>query len=54
MAENTKKCAHSRCSCTAAEDSDYCTAYCENIAETDINTITCECGHSGCQGEILT
>ena len=44
--EKTKECAHPSCNCTAAEDSDYCSAYCEGQAKTP--DIICGCGHAGC------
>ena len=45
---DTKKCAHPACSCSAAKDSDYCSAYCEGQATTP--DLKCSCGHMGCSG----
>lgn len=47
MAENTK-CKHDLCVCPATEDSDYCSDFCENSAESDMIAIKCDCGHPGC------
>ena len=43
-----KKCAHPACSCMT--DKKYCSTYCENHKDTA--EIACECGHSGCKGDI--
>ncbi len=42
------KCAHPSCSCPKADDSNYCSAYCEGAGDTI--EIACNCGHAGCQG----
>jgi hypothetical protein len=41
-----EKCAHPACACHRAEDSKYCSAYCEDAKDT--TEITCGCGHAGC------
>jgi hypothetical protein len=47
MAETkTEKCAHPSCVCAAAQDSKFCSAFCEGA--TDHPDITCNCGHAGC------
>jgi hypothetical protein len=48
MANDGKKCKHNLCDCAAAEDSDYCSEYCENASDTGITEIACSCGHPGC------
>lgn len=45
---DTKKCAHDRCSCTAAEGSKYCSPICEDSKDT--TTMGCDCPHPGCSG----
>lgn len=47
MADERKQCAHPGCTCMAAEDSDYCGAYCENAGKDEME-IACACGHEGC------
>lgn len=42
----SEKCAHPACNCTAAPDSKYCGAYCEDAK--DITELACDCGHPGC------
>ena len=44
------KCAHSNCSCTAAQDSKYCSSHCETAKGS--SQISCECGHPNCAGRI--
>lgn len=48
MADKTK-CSYEMCPCMATEDSDYCSAICENADDTDEVVIKCECGHPGCE-----
>jgi hypothetical protein len=49
MAEQ-KKCANAPCDCLPAEDSNYCSAYCEGAeAGTDV---VCHCGHAECHGDV--
>lgn len=50
MADNNAKCAHPNCNCPPAQDSKYCSAYCEGAAGTI--EIGCHCGHAGCGGDI--
>jgi hypothetical protein len=50
MAE-TKKCAHEFCKCMAAPDSDYCSTFCQD--SKDLTTLTCDCGHPGCEAAKL-
>jgi hypothetical protein len=47
MAEDNK-CAHEGCICQKMQDSDYCSAFCENAEASGVTTIQCECGHPGC------
>ena len=50
MAETTVgKCAHPGCNCTTAKDKQYCSEYCESVAERP--SIACECGHGQCAAE---
>lgn len=44
--EDDDKCEHPSCNCRATDDSDYCSAYCENAEDTV--EIACDCGHPGC------
>jgi hypothetical protein len=47
MADNrTEKCAHPSCVCVAANDSRFCSAFCEG--STDHPDIICNCGHGAC------
>ena len=41
-----EECAHPSCVCRAANDSKFCSAFCEGA--TDHPDITCNCGHAGC------
>lgn len=45
---DTKKCAHTGCSCMAAEGSKYCSTVCEDAK--DVTTMGCDCPHAGCTG----
>jgi hypothetical protein len=49
---NNNQCDHELCTCTVAEDTDYCSAQCEAAGASDTTTIACECGHAGCAAEI--
>ena len=46
---DTNKCAHAGCACPTRDDSEYCSAVCENAEDSDIIGIRCECGHPGCE-----
>lgn len=46
------QCDHVLCSCTVAEDANYCSPQCSAAGESDTVTIACECGHAGCAAEI--
>jgi metallothionein len=48
MLDEGNKCEHPNCTCMAAEESDYCSVYCES--SEDSLEITCGCGHTGCEG----
>jgi hypothetical protein len=50
MADEVERCDHEVCTCAKAEDSDYCSPYCESAGESDTTAIACECGHTGCGG----
>jgi hypothetical protein len=47
MADNDQKCAHPSCNCTKANDSKYCSTFCEGNAGTP--DIICGCGHASCE-----
>ena len=47
MADDNK-CAHKMCRCAKAQNSDYCSPYCEDADDQDLTAITCECGHPNC------
>ena len=51
MTANSKKCAHKSCTCFAAEGSDYCSTFCENMKDT--TTLECDCHHLTCDGQKL-
>jgi hypothetical protein len=51
-ARRDNQCEHALCSCTVAEDTDYCSAQCSAAGDSDTLTIACECGHAGCAAEI--
>lgn len=44
--EEREKCDHPGCNCLQAEDSDYCSVYCETAG--DNIELSCDCGHGGC------
>lgn len=46
------KCGHDPCSCAVGDDEDYCSPQCESAAEDDVTAIKCDCGHTGCAGEV--
>ena len=47
MADNSKtKCAHPSCNCMAAQDSKFCSTFCEGAS--DHPDVICNCGHAGC------
>ncbi len=46
--ERDDKCDHEMCNCRAAEDSDYCSEYCENAVDTGVIEIKCGCQHPAC------
>jgi hypothetical protein len=46
MADHKDKCAHPSCNCRAANDSKFCSAFCEGASEKA--DIICNCGHTGC------
>jgi hypothetical protein len=50
MAEQREKCAHAPCNCAAAEDSEFCSAYC--AGHEDSTDILCDCGHPECVKEV--
>ena len=52
MADDSNKCDHENCSCMVGEDEEYCSPQCESAAEEGITAIKCDCGHSGCAGEV--
>lgn len=47
MADESKKCAHTLCSCTVTDDK-YCSQACEDAA--DVTSLACDCAHAGCAG----
>ena len=48
---DTKKCAHEGCTCIAASDSNYCCEFCAD--STSLQTLSCDCGHTGCKRQGL-
>ena len=42
-----KQCAHPACSCTVAEGNKYCSTYCEDAGQDEVE-ISCDCGHEPC------
>ena len=48
--EGREKCEHVGCNCLQADDSDYCSVYCETAG--DSVELVCDCGHKGCSGEL--
>ena len=46
------QCDHGLCSCSVAEDAEYCSAHCRAAGESDTTAIACECGHPGCRAEV--
>ncbi len=51
MATETKKCAHTTCSCMVPEGQKYCSTFCEDAAGT--TTLQCDCGHPSCESKGL-
>lgn len=51
MADDNK-CGHENCSCRVRDDEEYCSPQCEAAAEEEITAIKCDCGHTGCVGEV--
>lgn len=45
---NNKKCLHVACRCIAAENNEYCGAYCENASDKYQEGDGCGCNHSAC------
>jgi hypothetical protein len=51
MADTDREtCEHTICTCPRAEDSSYCSAYCETAG--DNVELACNCGHPGCATEL--
>lgn len=46
MNDRPNKCANPACNCVAANDSDYCSAYCEGVGKTP--NVVCNCNHPAC------
>ncbi len=46
------KCAHEGCGCMVTGDAEYCSSFCESAEDSDVVELACECGHSGCSGEM--
>ncbi|HYP26201.1 MAG TPA: hypothetical protein VE262_05750 [Blastocatellia bacterium] len=46
------QCAHEICTCSKADDSAYCSVYCETAGDTV--ELACDCGHPGCATELST
>ncbi len=47
--DNDNKCAHEMCNCMVTGDDDYCSEHCEDAEDQDMDEISCDCGHPGCQ-----
>jgi len=43
---DSKKCEHKSCKCMAKPDEKFCSQFCKD--STDVQTLTCDCGHPGC------
>lgn len=41
------QCEHQACSCTVSEGRKYCSQYCEDAGDDEIE-LSCDCGHPGC------
>ena len=47
---NEKKCKHTACNCTVAENESYCSGYCEDAQKLREDTeIQCDCKHPACE-----
>jgi hypothetical protein len=51
---DARTCGNSVCSCKVTGDAEYCSPACRGVSEGGVTAIACECGHSGCGGEITT
>jgi hypothetical protein len=47
----SKKCAHKSCSCIVSDDKKFCSQICED--NVGVTTISCDCKHPGCTGELV-
>jgi hypothetical protein len=52
MADERNQCEHDNCSCAVGDDEEYCSPQCEAAEDQDITAIKCDCGHTGCAGEV--
>lgn len=52
MADKDDRCKHQGCTCAVNNNEEYCSAVCEAAGEQGMTGIACDCGHSGCGGEI--
>jgi hypothetical protein len=41
------KCAHPACTCTVRDENEFCSQYCKDAGENEVE-ISCDCGHPGC------
>ena len=48
--DDNKTCKHTICTCKRADDSDYCSAYCETAGGSV--ELGCNCGHKGCATDL--
>ena len=48
---STTKCAHPACNCIPADGKQHCSDSCADAA--GLLEITCQCQHTGCQGQKL-
>jgi hypothetical protein len=51
MSTTEKKCAHAACNCKVTDGKKFCSDYCHDSGK--MLELTCQCHHSGCQGEAL-
>lgn len=48
MIDQTDKCAHEKCQCSAQADTGYCSDHCQQASLRTESKTDCGCGHAGC------
>ncbi len=48
MVEQTEKCGHEQCHCTAQADTGFCSEHCQQANLRREAKTGCGCGHAGC------